>query len=174
MGFGKLKEMKSGGGHIIKLEDGKDITGVFCGEPVTFFAYFNEKEKRSTMKTEPFMMEGKEAKERFRANFVTKGPDGKLVAKVFEGSAAMGRKLADLEAEYDFPNTWFKIKRQGSGKNTEYNVMYREPVTESQRKLVDAVELHKFAANGEIVAADPATDDFPESMSQLKGEDIPI
>ena len=174
MGFGKLKDMKSGGGQIIKLEPGQEVTGVFCGEPVTFFAYFDEAKKRSTMKNEPFAIDGMQAKERFRANFVTKGDDGKLVAKVFEGSAAVGRTLADYEVEYDFPNTWFKIKREGSGKNTKYNILYREKVTDAHRKLIDDVELFKFSQNGEISLDDPATQDFPSSMADIRDEDIPI
>jgi len=159
----KLKEMR-GGGKTLTLESGQEVLGVFRGEPVVFYSYFNEQTKSSVAKSEPFVVNGKAAQQRFKVNFVTKeGND--YVAKIFSGSATVGNLLADAEEEYGL-DTLFKIKRDGTGTKTKYNIMYKAKLTDDQLKQVNAVQLNDL----EILekTADPAL------SSQENHEDIPF
>ena len=143
----KFPSSPSSGGDqtFFKIKPGETQTVVVRGEPYEFFARWEGNKSIH-------VREGDHgAKFKFRINLiVSEVVSGNKVmsAKVWEQGPTVYNILKEMHAEYDLVKTALKIKREGSGMDTEYTILpVRQELTPAQIKSVDAVQLQDLAAD---------------------------
>lgn len=148
MQFKQIQE-STGVSQFIKLEDKESIRGIFRGDPYDFKQHFIKAENKSYLCTAPqacqWCMKGDRPKFRFTINFITKEPDGKYIAKVFEQGAKFYNGLKALhESGYDLERTIMAVTRSGKGTDTIYTILPipNGAVPDAMEKNVSAVKLH--------------------------------
>lgn len=141
----KFSAIKEGGGAnlYVKLEkDGDSIVGVFAGEPIDYKDHYQlgpcTGPGCAFCKTDP-----KEPQFRFKINFIVV-ENGMLVPKIFQQGWTTYKKMASLAEEYDLTCYWIKIKRNGTGKDTKYDLIpvAKGEITGDKLRQVQAVKLH--------------------------------
>ncbi len=135
------RTISSGGdGTFLKLEEGKPVVGCIRGDVKDLFVVWQNKKPE-------YVDEGTEgAKFRFRVNIAVK-VDGGFDMKILEGGAQIYGQLKDLEEDYDLESYFIKIKRTGSGMDTEYSVlpMPKGDVTKEDMKIIEKIKMHDLS-----------------------------
>ena len=158
------KSDNNGPSPYLKLADGEQITCLIAGEPYEFYGAW-ENGKLSIKD------EGEEgAKFRFKINVIV-SENGKLTPKIWDQGVMTYNTLKELHEEYDLTKTMLKIKRHGTGKDTEYVIMpMRKEIDKDTAKRISEVELHllnpKERTNGDYKAMGK---DHP--LNSMKDED---
>lgn len=139
MKFRKDVAEASGGGHYIKLKDKESVTGIFMGEPHEFAIVWENGKSRHVPTGTPG------SKFRFNINFVVK-EGTTYVPKIYEGGPQIYNQMADINEEYPLEETPVKITRNGTGLDTEYNLMpmLKNPLTKEIKDYLATITLHKL------------------------------
>jgi len=137
---------KGGGKNFLKLKDKDSVTGVFRGDPHTFYQHWvGGRGVTCTRSTGCTHCEsGEKGSFRCRVNFIM-SEEGKLIAKVFECGGKVYDALSALSADCDLSTHKVKITRSGSGTDTTYSilpVMKDGVLTKDALKAVEAVDLN--------------------------------
>jgi hypothetical protein len=129
----------NGSGNFLKLKDGESVQVVFRGNPYEFYVQWENG------KATQCNAGARDAKFRFRINAVV-SENGVMVAKIFEQGAVVYNDLKELHAEYGLETTKIKIKRNGSGTDTTYQILpLKGDLTKEQVEKLQAVKLHDLA-----------------------------
>ena len=140
MDFTATPSTGSGGATtFLKIEDGQSVTGIFQGQPYTFWNKWIGSRSEVCSETDP------DKKFRFKINFVQK-VNGTLTPLIWEGGGRLYDDLKKLNAEYTLEETIVKITRSGTGMETRYSIM---PIKENQvdaglKTLLSALTLHEL------------------------------
>jgi len=158
--------------NYLKLKNGESKTGVLQGEIHEFFVKWLEGKSKVVTKDTP------EAKSRFKINFISHDDNKQLKAFVWEFGIIIYNKLAAISEDFDLSKTTIKIKREGTGTDTEYHIVPLGPV--SNLDAVKAVELNildtKKPQKGEQIGEPTANDlnDFDEMFPPSMTDDLPF
>lgn len=160
------QEVQSGGGSndFLKLKDQETATGVFRGEVYHFRTHWlGSKSDPCTGQGCSHCASGNKPKFRFRLNFVTND----FNVKIFEGGPQIYNMLKELHSsDYNLERSWVKIKRNGTGTDTNYLIL---PIPNGivqdkhEQKLV-TLKLHDLSLSKQTASAqvnEPAFDDIP-------------
>jgi hypothetical protein len=135
MGWDDARRIKeSGGAEFIKLKDGETVRGVFRGEPYIFYQEFGDKSEYDDY------AEGRST--RFKINFVVKEGE-RYVAKIFGGGYYVLTALVDYKDKHGL-DVVYEVKRNGTGTDTRYTIMYDNKLTDSQLDKVKEVKLKEL------------------------------
>lgn len=162
--FTKREVPKGDGKAYIKVEAGKNVTGVLRGKVFEFYQiwpYGGEKQVFS----EP--VPGSSS--RFKVNIVVH-EGGQFVAKVWEFGLSIYNQLAEYADSVEIETTKIKISRIGEGKKTNWIVVpvIKEPLNKKQLAEIDAVELNDL-----VSGAEPHTP-VGSFDSEMKSEETPF
>jgi len=144
---------------FIRLKDKESVTGVFAGKPYLYEKHWNGKHFiECTHPDVPcaFCSNGDRARFSFRLNFVTKGADGKNVAKIFEQGPMVYDAIRALAVGgYDLSRTVVTISRKGATKDdTVYSVVPLPPpngvLTDKGLAVIKAIPLHDLAPTHQL------------------------
>src|SRR3990167_4785768 len=106
---------EAGSGKFIRLKDGDRVTGVFRGEPHTFYRAFKDKAEYENW------AQGRSFK--FRINILLKTAEG-WEAKLFEQGSIAFDQLFEAHEKYGF-DCVYEIRRKGSGQDdTRYYILF--------------------------------------------------
>ncbi len=152
--------------NLLKLKDGESFTGVFQGEPRTFFQHWSDGHSAPCTRNEEGGCDackaGDKGSFRFRVNLVA-FTDGAWGARVFEGGGMVYDQLVGLAKEYDLAVTKVRISRTGSKMNdTRYTIMPTKDSVLPAEVLasIARVQLNPLGDGAAIDASDePAADD---------------
>lgn len=142
----------NGGGKFLKIEIGQSVSGVFRGEPITFYQRWPRGgNKEVSQEPKPGF------DPRFKVNFVVY-EDGKFVAKIFDFNVAVYNQMADINEAYDLESIKCRIGRVAAGKGSHYMVLplIKEAIPPKALKDIEAVELHSLGEQ----APTPGTGEF--------------
>lgn len=147
------KTLGLGAKAYVSLKDGEEITGVFRGNPYTYYRHWTGTNgvecTRKLMGTcDLCETSEKKAAYRFKMNFIT-SVDGKYVAKVFEGGGDLYDELANLHKKFNLAVNPVEITRRGTGTSTRYTILplVNAPLTNEMQMQIEAVPLLKLTAN---------------------------
>lgn len=154
---------------FVKLQDGESVTGLFAGDPYTFYQHWEG--ERSVICPGKAVCErckdGKKGTFRFRLNLIVKDGQG-YTAKVFEQGGTVYDYLGDLDKETPLEKTPVKILRKGLGKNTSYVILPQAPLTASQLGPFAKVPLRELAPQpAASVPAEEEKDALPITEDDL-------
>ncbi len=161
------------GKHFVKLKDKESIVGVFRGDPYDFRQHWVGSKSQVCTGTDCAECAKKnKAGFRFRLNFITRDPNGKFVAQIFEQGWNVYENLRSLhESDYDLERTILRITRNGVEKQTSYTIVPvpKHAVTDEMNQEFLKIKLHDLvnleedsptqAGNGGADAPPPHTDD---------------
>lgn len=142
--------------HILKIEDGKNVVGVFRGEVVRFYQHWANGRSTICPGRDTCALcaspdeDTRKATGRFRINFIAKEATG-LTARVFEGGRRVYSQLEQINKDIPLESVWVRIARTGKGNQTQYmiTVLPGEAgmVKAAENKAIVAVELHDISLN---------------------------
>jgi hypothetical protein len=151
----QLPEWSNGiGKHILRIEDGKSVQGVFRGDMARFYQHWVG--GRSTVcpgretcalcqSSDP---DEKKASGKFRINFLVQ-EGGQWVARVFEGGKRVFDQIKHLNEQAPLESVVVRIARTGKGTGTQYilsilhgNQGIVTPDLDKQLKQVPLVDVH--------------------------------
>lgn len=117
MSWDEAVEESGGTSLFLKLKDGEQVTGVFLGEPRTFYVKWVNGKPQAAKKGD----EG--ASFRFRTNLVVK--DGnQWLPKILEQGVVVYRIVQQLRnTGYELSDTIIRLARAGTGTDTEYSLL---------------------------------------------------
>lgn len=121
--------------NYIVLKDGEKVTGVFAGKPYAYYVRWDKGKSEVVGENEPG------AKFRAKFNFIVQ-ENGAYVAKMWNASATIYNRLADLNENNPLENSLMTIKRIGSGTDTDYNIDRTATLTNDQKEKIRHVKLH--------------------------------
>ena len=135
---------KSEGGMFIKLEDGESVVGAFAGNVLEFYNNFKLRSQYSL--DDPNIPAG--SSKRFKVNFVSAADDGTLIPRILEGSKTTAKAIEKIVEKYGV-DYFVEITRNGTGKTTTYSVLPERPLTEDEKKAVQAVKLTTLSVSSD-------------------------
>jgi hypothetical protein len=154
---------------LLKVESGKDVRGVFAGDPVEWFVHWPDGADHSTIcvgrKSCELCREGDKAKFRFRVNFII-NENGAFTAKIFEGGAGVYKQLKELQdAGWDLEKNLMIIKKTGEKLTTRWTIspVPNGALSESQLKVIKQMPLHLM----KVEQDDDEPTDTQESTSEI-------
>lgn len=145
----------SGSAKYLKFKDGETKNVIFRGEVYEF--------KNKWVNGKGIICEDNdpEGTSRFKINAII-FEDGTPVVKIWEFPLIIYNKLSDINSEYPLEDTVIKITRQGSGRDTEYQLL---PLIKIQiPKSIDKLDLN-------ILDAKPKTNKASEDNTAPNGWD---
>lgn len=156
-------QRRESGASFIKLKDGEAVSGIFRGEPYVFYkAYPDSTEYDEWADGRSF---------RFRINLVTK-EGSEYVAKIYEAGSTVRDILMACRDEYgDELDAVFKIKRNGTGTDTTYNIMFQRKLTNADREMIGDVELNSLRFGGPKKAQEVDEPPLPKDEDFRPGDD---
>lgn len=164
----QLQEWSSGiGKHLLKVEDGKSVVGVFRGEPVRFYQHWKGRSVVCSGRDTCTLCasqdpEERKASGRFRFNFIVQG--AQPVAMIFESGKRVYEQLLQLNKKVPLEKAWVEITRTGTKKNTQFFISILPGnagmLTPDQEKEILKVKLHDLALN-KPEDEDDANEDAP-------------
>lgn len=127
------KDIPTGEGSksFVKIKAGESVDVIFMGEPRTFYQIFKDKaEYQEKVDGSTFA---------FKIQVVLK-ENGEYVGKILKGGYFL---ICDIKAQIDENGMdgVYRIKRQGTGTETRYFVIYKGPVTSEQMESLKSVKL---------------------------------
>jgi hypothetical protein len=116
------------GKHLLKLNDGQSVLGIFRGMPERFYQHWKGgrsiicqgPEKCSLCRSKD--PDDQKASGRFRINVLIQ-ENGQWVAKVFENGRDVFNALKAINEDCPLERIRVRISRNGTGKNTQYSIM---------------------------------------------------
>lgn len=120
---------------FVKIESGQSMAGVLRGAPVFFKQVWNEGEEKQV-----FSMDHQGGAKRFRMNFLTYS-DGQWSALILENGPRLYAQIEEENSMRPIENSVVKLTRNGSGKNTTWDLRFVKEVPEEARAVLDNVEL---------------------------------
>ena len=153
------------GSKTIKMKDGDEVMVVFREEPYTFYQGYPDKNEYQDW------AEGRSR--RFKIACVVKEND-EYTGKVFFGSKTTLVTLFNCNEEYGM-DCVYKVKRQGSDKDTVYAILFKKDLTPEELTKVNAVTLPSLSSGrARTEEAPPLEDedfnqetDVPEELEEL-------
>jgi hypothetical protein len=148
----------NGGGKFLKIAIGQNATGVFRGEPVSYWQKWPKGGVKETSETQKPGFE-----ERFKVNFVIH-EEGVFTAKILDMNLALYNQMAEINEAYDIETIKCKISRQPSGKGSIYLLLplLKESIPAKALKQIEAVELIPLGpAPSQSAPANENTDEIP-------------
>lgn len=166
MKFDKNPEVGSGG-NFLKLKDGEEIIGILRGEVLEFTSKIVD----NRWQTCDMMDDG--AKFRFRVNFVpfkNISEGFELQPKIWEQGPTIYHILKGLADDYEMSQTVIKVKRNGTGRDTQYTIIPSgkfklTPELEKQLQAIELLDLKPKGSSGASDFGDPP---------HVNSEDIPF
>lgn len=121
----QLPEWSNGiGKHMLKIEDGKSVTGNIRGDLVRFYQHWKGGRSMICPGRDTCAMcastveEERKATGRFRVNFITK--TAPHTAMVFEGGKRVYDQLIQLNKDVPLEKAWVRVSRTGTKQNTQF------------------------------------------------------
>jgi hypothetical protein len=156
------QEVKTGDGKFLKLNDKESIVGVLRGDVRTEYVLWEHK------KPIPVDPGTAGAKFRFRVNMVLVDKSGAITpesdVKILEMGPSVYKQLKALdEAEYVLAETYIKISRNGTGLDTEYQVI-PSPKKPSAAALSALAQIQLHPLEDQTANGQAGTDSTDESL----------
>lgn len=115
-------EKGSGSNDFIKIKDGEAVEVVFIGDPITGYKIFKDRKW--------YTEEVAGSSFKFRVNVATKEGNG-YAGKILEGGFYLGSDIKE-NIEENGQESVYKIKRNGTGTDTRYTVMFKKKLKDEQ------------------------------------------
>jgi len=170
----QLDDWSSGiGKHLLKVEDGKTVTGVFRGGLVKFYQHWKNGKSIICPGRETCSLcnstaeEDRKATGRFRINFIVKNNGAPLEAKIFEGGKRVYEQIKLINNDVPLETAWVRISRIGTKTNTQWTIAVVPGqgglVTAEDNKNLLKIQLHDLSLGRD--AGEDAGEDYPEGAA---------
>src|ERR1700677_4173571 len=145
---------------FVKIEDGKSVIGLICGDAYKFRSHWNGKhtEECKGAGVCPQCLAGAKSLSRFRVNFVMGTKTG-YETKIIEQGYNFGVMLEDLSEKHDLASNVIEISRKGTGLHgTRYYAHIRHdlPLTPRQLEAIKQVKLKDLRPTAAVGQQTPA------------------
>lgn len=140
MKFNKATENKSN--LFVTIKPNESVVGVLAGDPYEYSQHWGKPPIICPESDCKQCSDGLKPQFRFRLNFII-NENGAYTPKILEMGWTVYKQLKDLNDDYDLTKHLIKIRRDGTGKDTKYNVIVppKSELSEDQLKNIAALEL---------------------------------